>query len=83
MPSKSENKVLKILVIKFRHIGDVLLSAVLAKNLKEAYPDAKVDYLGFGDDTALDFLFGICICRQKPNKAITLLKLSKLNSETI
>lgn len=36
---------MKILVIKFRHIGDVLLSAVLAKNLKEAYPDAKVDYL--------------------------------------
>lgn len=36
---------MKILVMKFRHIGDVLLSAVLAKNLKEAYPDAKVDYL--------------------------------------
>jgi len=36
---------MKILVIKFRHIGDVLLSAVLAKNLKEAYPGAKVDYL--------------------------------------
>jgi heptosyltransferase-3 len=36
---------MKILVIKFRHIGDVLLSAVLAKNLKEAYPDAKLDYL--------------------------------------
>jgi heptosyltransferase-3 len=36
---------LKILVLKFRHIGDVLLSAVLAKNLKEAYPDATVDYL--------------------------------------
>lgn len=36
---------MKILVIKFRHIGDVLLSAVLAKNLKEAYPNAKVDYL--------------------------------------
>ncbi|MGE4398310.1 MAG: putative lipopolysaccharide heptosyltransferase III [Campylobacterales bacterium] len=36
---------MKILVMKFRHIGDVLLSAVLAKNLKEAYPDAIVDYL--------------------------------------
>jgi heptosyltransferase-3 len=36
---------LKILVLKFRHIGDVLLSAVLAKNLKEAYPGATVDYL--------------------------------------
>ncbi len=36
---------MKILVIKFRHIGDVLLSSVLAKNLKEAYPGAKVDYL--------------------------------------
>ncbi len=36
---------MKILVLKFRHIGDVLLSAVLAKNLKEAYPDATIDYL--------------------------------------
>ena len=36
---------MKILVIKFRHIGDVLLSSVLAKNLKEIYPDSTVDYL--------------------------------------
>ncbi len=57
MPSKSENKVLKILVIKFRHIGDVLLSAVLAKNLKEAYPDAKVDYLGFWKRYCFGFSF--------------------------
>ncbi len=31
--------------MKFRHIGDVLLSTVLAKNLKEVYPDARVEYL--------------------------------------
>ena len=36
---------MKILVIKFRHIGDVLLSSVLAKNLKEFYPGSTVDYL--------------------------------------
>jgi heptosyltransferase-3 len=36
---------LKILVIKFRHIGDVLLSSVLAKNLKEIYLGSTVDYL--------------------------------------
>lgn len=35
----------RILVIKFRHIGDVLLSSVLAKNLKEAYPNSRVEYL--------------------------------------
>ncbi len=36
---------MKILVIKFRHIGDVLLSSPLAKNLKDAYPNSTVDYL--------------------------------------
>ncbi len=36
---------MKILVIKFRHIGDVLLSSPLAKNLKDAYPNTIVDYL--------------------------------------
>lgn len=40
---------MKILVIKFRHIGDVLLSSVLAKNLKEIYPDCRVDYLVNGE----------------------------------
>ncbi len=36
---------MKILVIKFRHIGDVLLSSPLAKNLKDACPNSTVDYL--------------------------------------
>jgi len=34
---------MKILVIKFRHIGDVLLITPLIKNLKLNYPDAKID----------------------------------------
>lgn len=36
---------MKILVIKFRHIGDVLLSTPLIKNLKLNYPNAKIDYV--------------------------------------
>ena len=36
---------MKILVIKFRHIGDVLLSTPLIKNLKLNYPNAEIDYV--------------------------------------
>jgi len=34
---------MKILVIKFRNIGDVLLTTPLIKNLKLHYPEAKID----------------------------------------
>jgi heptosyltransferase-3 len=34
---------MKILVIKFRNIGDVLLTTPLIKNLKLNFPDAKID----------------------------------------
>jgi heptosyltransferase-3 len=34
---------MKILVIKFRHIGDVLLSTPLLHNLRLLYPDAQID----------------------------------------
>lgn len=33
----------KILVIKLRHLGDVLLSSPVFSNLKRAYPDAEID----------------------------------------
>lgn len=36
---------MRILVIKFRHIGDVLLSTPLIKNLKLNYPNAQIDYV--------------------------------------
>lgn len=35
---------MKILIIKFRNIGDVLLSTSLIENLKLNYPNAKIDY---------------------------------------
>ena len=35
---------MKILIIKFRNIGDVLLSTPLIKNLKLNYPDASIDF---------------------------------------
>jgi heptosyltransferase-3 len=38
-------RVHSILVIKLRAIGDVLLSTVVAKNLRRAFPDARIDYL--------------------------------------
>jgi heptosyltransferase-3 len=35
---------MKILLIKFRHIGDVLLTTPLIANLKHHYPDAHIDF---------------------------------------
>lgn len=35
----------RILVIKLRAIGDVLLSTVVLENLRNAFPDAKIDFL--------------------------------------
>jgi ADP-heptose:LPS heptosyltransferase len=35
----------KILVIKLRGIGDVVLSTIIMDNLKEDFPGAQIDYL--------------------------------------
>lgn len=35
---------MKILVIKFRNIGDVLLTTPLIENLHHYYPDATIDF---------------------------------------
>jgi len=35
---------MKILIIKFRNIGDVLLSTPLISNLKSIYPDSSIDF---------------------------------------
>ncbi|MBX2992630.1 MAG: glycosyltransferase family 9 protein [Bacteroidetes bacterium] len=39
------NSVRRILVIKLRAIGDVLLSTIVTKNLRHAFPQAQIDYL--------------------------------------
>jgi len=38
-------KIKKILVIKLRAIGDVLLSTIVLENLRAAFPDARIDFL--------------------------------------
>ena len=35
---------MKILIIKFRNIGDVLLSTPLIANIKYYYPDSNIDF---------------------------------------
>jgi heptosyltransferase III len=40
-----KNKIKKILIIKLRGIGDVILSTVVLKNLKDQFPSAEIDYL--------------------------------------
>lgn len=39
------NNVRRILVIKFKHIGDVLLSVAAVKALKQTFPDASISFL--------------------------------------
>ena len=36
---------MKILVVRFKQIGDAILSSVICKSLKETYPDAEIDYV--------------------------------------
>ncbi|MGL5349581.1 MAG: glycosyltransferase family 9 protein [Cetobacterium sp.] len=36
---------MKILVVRFKQIGDAILSSVICKSLKETYPNAKIDYV--------------------------------------
>lgn len=40
----NRNKIEKILLIKPRGIGDVVLSTIILKNIKEFFPDAVLDY---------------------------------------
>ena len=35
----------KILVIRFKQIGDAILSSVICKSLKETYPNSEIDYV--------------------------------------
>lgn len=46
----------KILIIKLRGIGDVLLSTIVTKNLRLAFPDAQIDYLT--EPSSIDVLRG-------------------------
>lgn len=36
---------MKILVVRFKQIGDAILSSVICKSLRETYPDAQIDYV--------------------------------------
>ena len=40
-----KSKIKKILCIKFRGIGDVILSTIVFNNLRKDFPDAEIDYL--------------------------------------
>jgi ADP-heptose:LPS heptosyltransferase len=44
-PSLSARAVRKILVVKLRAIGDVLLSTIVLRNLRSAFPSARLDFL--------------------------------------
>lgn len=45
MKSECDEKILKILVIRYRFIGDTLLTVPFLRNLRHSYPDAQIDML--------------------------------------
>ena len=50
------SRIHKILVVKLRAVGDVLLSTIVTKNLRLAFPDAQIDYLT--EPPSVDILTG-------------------------
>ena len=44
---------MKILVVRFKFIGDVLLSSTLCSSLRASFPDAQIDYLMHANAAAL------------------------------
>lgn len=44
-PRRSVPVARKILIIKLRAVGDVVLSTIVLKNLRNAYPQARIDFL--------------------------------------
>ncbi|MBZ0094031.1 MAG: putative lipopolysaccharide heptosyltransferase III [Sulfuricella sp.] len=51
MPLSQFKDVRNILIIKFKHIGDILLSVPTVKAVKQTFPDAAISYL-LNDETA-------------------------------
>ena len=45
MTKLNKEKINKILIIKLRGIGDVVLSTIVIDNLRKDFPDAQIDYL--------------------------------------
>lgn len=45
MTKLNKEKIKKILIIKLRGIGDVVLSTIVIDNLRKDFPDAQIDYL--------------------------------------
>lgn len=41
----NNNEIKKILVMRYRFIGDTLLTIPFLRNLRDAYPDAQIDML--------------------------------------
>ncbi|MFT5610987.1 MAG: ADP-heptose:LPS heptosyltransferase [Arenicella sp.] len=49
----TNNQEMKILVVRFKFIGDVLLSSTLCASLRASFPDAQIDYLMHANAAAL------------------------------
>ena len=64
---------MKILVVRFKQIGDAILASVICKSLKETYPDAEIDYVLY------DYVAPLFEHQQYLNKVISLSKEERKN----
>lgn len=70
--SVNSDEVVRILVIRYKFIGDVMLTSVLCNTLKQTFPNAKVDYLIhdtsealFGDHPFINRVFALSAQQRK------------------
>lgn len=70
-------RVRRILIIKLRAIGDVILSTVVTKNLRLAFPDAQIDFLTESPSkdivTGNPFLNGVIIFDRRETGSLELI----------
>ena len=78
MITLDHDHVRRILVIKLRAIGDVILSTIVTKNLRLAYPDAHIDFLTEGPSRDVvsgnPFLDGVIIFDRKKSGPLALIR---------
>lgn len=64
---------MKILVVRFKQIGDAILSSVICKSLKETYPEAQIDYVLY------DYVAPLFQHQKYLNKIISISKAEQKN----
>ena len=52
---------MKILIIRFKQIGDAVLSSVICNTLKKSFPEAEIDYVVLGPSVCISLFSRILV----------------------